>query len=90
MNKAELVAEIAKESGMSKSDSSKVLDATLEAISKALKDRQEVRLVGFGTFTTRERKETMGRNPRTGEGIVIPAAILPVFRPGKLLKEEVS
>ena len=90
MNKTELVAQIAKEAGMSKSDTSKVVDATLEVITSFLKKEEEIRIVGFGTFTTRKRKESVGRNPRTGDEIIIKAATLPVFKPGKLLKEQVD
>ena len=86
MNKAELVAAVADQCGMSKSDVSRVVDATLETITKALKSNDDVRLVGFGTYTVTERSATQGRNPRTGQPIQIPAQKQPKFKPGKALK----
>lgn len=90
MNKSELVAVVAKEAGVARGSASRVIDAMLNAVIETLKEKDEVRIVGFGTFTTRERKETTARNPRTREIITVPASFLPVFRPGKFLKKEVS
>ncbi len=62
----------------------------LESIAGALKDGDEVRLPGFGTFSVRQRKASEGRNPRTGEPIQIPASKLPKFKAGKILKEALN
>ena len=90
MNKSDLITYIAKNAGMSKSDASKFFDTTLSVITDFLKKGEEIRIVGFGTFATRKRKASTGRNPRTGEEIAIPEATVPVFKAGKLLKDEVS
>ncbi len=83
MNKNELVAAVADRCGLSKADVSRAVDATLETIMEALKKKDDVRLVGFGTYTVSERSASEGRNPRTGEPIKIPARKQPKFRPGK-------
>lgn len=91
MNKAELVAQIASKSGLTKVDSTKVLDALLETVKETLIKGEKVQLVGFGTFEVRERKEREGRNPRNPEEIIhIPASKAPVFKAGKTLKEAVN
>lgn len=87
MNKAELVAEIAKNTGLTKVDSDRVVEAFLNAIATTLKKGDDVRLVGFGTFSVSERKATEGRNPRTGETIKIAACKQPKFKAGKVLKD---
>ena len=90
MNKTELVAEIAKHSGLTKTDSEKALNAFVASVEQTLKKGDEVRLVGFGTFTTIKRKAGEGRNPKTGEVIKIKASTLPKFRAGKGLKDAVN
>jgi DNA-binding protein HU-beta len=90
MNKNELIAHVAKESKLTKTDANKAIDAVVETITKALKKGDDVRFTGFGTFTTSNRAATEGRNPRTGQKIKIPAARVPKFRAGKLLKEAVA
>lgn len=90
VNKNDLVSVVADKGGISRSDAGKAVEATLEAITDALKDNDEVRLVGFGTFTVASREATTGRNPRTGETISIPASKSPKFRPGKALKDAVN
>jgi len=90
MNKQELIASVASSSKTSKSDVSKVIDTLLDTITKSLKKGQEVRLTGFGTFTTAKRKATTGRNPRTGQTIKIAASTSPKFRAGKSLKDAVN
>ncbi|MCA3269496.1 MAG: HU family DNA-binding protein [Alphaproteobacteria bacterium] len=90
MNKNELISAISDQSGLSKADSTRALDATLEVISKTLKKGGDVRLVGFGTFLTTKRAATEGRNPRTGQKIKIAASVQPKFRPGKGLKDTVN
>lgn len=90
MNKNELIAQVASGAGLSKADAGRAVDAVTGAISSALAAGQAVRLVGFGTFSVVDRKATMGRNPRTGERIHIPAARRPKFKTGKALKEAVN
>ncbi|MBO4520195.1 MAG: HU family DNA-binding protein [Alphaproteobacteria bacterium] len=90
MNKNDLVAEVAKNTGLSKTDASKSVDALLNAVTGALKKGDEVRLVGFGTFSVAKRAATEGRNPRTGAKIKIPASKQPKFKAGKGLKDAVN
>ena len=90
MNKGDLIANVAKASKLTKVDAERAIDATISAITHSLKKGDEVRLIGFGTFLTRDRKATEGRNPRTGAAIKIPASRRPSFRPGKQLKEAVA
>lgn len=90
MNKNDLVAAVADASGLSKTDAAKAVDATFDAVTEALKGGDEVRLVGFGTFSVSERAASTGRNPRTGETIQIPASKQPKFKAGKGLKDAVN
>ena len=90
MNKNELIASIAAATGLTKTDSTKALDAFINSVAKALKEGKEVRLVGFGTFGVSERAATTGRNPRTGESMTYPACKVPVFKPGKALKDAIK
>ena len=90
MNKAQLVDAIASAADMSKAQATRALDATVEAITKALKRGDSVSLVGFGTWTVKRRQARMGRNPRTGATLQIPAANVPSFRAGKSLKDSVQ
>ena len=90
MNKADLVAKVAELSGLTKADADKVVDATFDAITAALKGGDEVRLVGFGSFSVSQRAASEGRNPRTGEKIQIAASKQPKFSAGKGLKDAVN
>jgi len=90
MNKNELIAEIADHCELTKAKSAEVVDAFIEVVTKSLSKGKEVRLVGFGTFTTVKRKATEGRNPRTGAVIKIAASNQPKFKPGKALKDTVN
>ncbi|MGE5540115.1 MAG: HU family DNA-binding protein [Gemmatimonas sp.] len=90
MNKNDLVAAVASNTGLSKADSTRAVDEVFDVITKSLKKGDEVRLVGFGTFVVSKRAATQGRNPRTGEAIQIPASKLPKFRAGKGLKDAVN
>ena len=90
MNKTDLIAKIAAETGLPKKDSEKALTATLNAITDALKSGDKVQLVGFGVFDVKERSARMGRNPKTKEPIEIPASKAPQFKAGKALKDAVS
>ena len=89
MNKAELVAEIAKATS-TKKEAEAALDAGIAAITKALKKGDSVTLVGFGTFSVSKRKARKGRNPRTGETIKIAAKKVPVFKAGASLRLSVK
>ncbi len=90
MNKTELIDAIAKETGLSKKDAGKSVDAFVTVVSKELKKKGKVQLVGFGTFETSKRAARTGKNPQTGEAIKIPATVAPKFKPGKALKDEVN
>ena len=86
MNKNELVAKLAEETGLTKVDCQKVLESTLDVTRKAIKKGDEVRLVGFGTFIRAKQAARKGRNPQTGEKISIKARWVPRFRAGKDFK----
>ena len=90
MNKSELIDVVADETGLTKADAMKAIDAIFDGITAALKKGSEVRLVNFGTFCVANRKATEGRNPRTGEKIKIPATRVPKFKAGKGLKDAVA
>lgn len=90
VNKNDLVASVADQSGLSRGDAAKAVDAVFESITGSLKSGTEVRLVGFGTFTVSKRAATTGRNPRTGEEIKIPASQQAKFKPGKGLKDALN
>ena len=90
MNKTELVESISKESGLSKKDAAAALDATLNGIKNALAEGDSVSILGFGTFSVKERPERQGRNPATGEAMTIKASKSPVFKAGKALKDAVK
>ena len=90
MNKTELIDAIAKETGLSKKDSEKAVKAFTDAVSKELKKKGKVQLVGFGTFETAKRAARTGKNPQTGDAIKIPAAVVPKFKAGKALKDAVN
>ena len=87
MNKHELVEAISKETKFLKSDTERFLNTFVDTVTKNMKkDKDGVKIVGFGTWKTVRRKERMGRNPQTGQEIKIPARTVPVFRPGQELK----
>ena len=90
MNKSELIEQIAKRSGLPLAGSRKALDALLETVGEALASGDRVQLVGFGTFEVSERAAREGRNPRTGETMVIEASKTPKFKAGKALKDLVN
>ncbi len=90
MNKQDLVATVAKNADISKTKAAEAVDAVIDAIKASLKKGDDVRLVGFGTFSVANRAATTGRNPRTGEPIKIPASKQPKFKAGKDLKESVN
>lgn len=90
MNKNELIDAVAEAAGLSKSDAGRAVDAVVASVTGALKQGDNVTLVGFGSFQVRERAERTGRNPKTGEEITIAAAKNPVFKAGKALKDAVN
>ncbi len=90
MNKNDLVAAVSDDTGLSKADSAKAVDSVFDAITGALQGGDDVRLVGFGTFSVATRAASQGRNPRTGDPIKIPASKQPKFKAGKGLKDAVN
>ncbi|WP_036801403.1 MULTISPECIES: nucleoid-associated protein HU-beta [Photobacterium] len=90
MNKTQLVDKIAENADISKASAGRALDAFIDAVSETLKEGDQVSLVGFGTFSVRERSARTGRNPQTGEEIQIAAAKVPGFKAGKALKDSVN
>ena len=90
MNKAELIDAVAEAADISKASATRALDGALESITQSLKKGDTVTLVGFGTFSVRERAARTGRNPQTGETINIKASKVPGFKPGKALKDAIN
>jgi DNA-binding protein HU-beta len=90
VNKNDLIAKVAADANMTKADAGEAVEAVLNSISGALAGGGEVRLVGFGTFSVAHRAASMGRNPRTGESIAIPASKNPKFKAGKAFKDAVN
>jgi len=90
VNKNDLVAAVADDAGISKADAAKAVDSVLDSVTSALKKGDDVRLVGFGTFSVADRAASEGRNPRTGEKIKIPASKQPKFKAGKGLKDALN
>ena len=90
MTKADIVARIAQTTGMTKADTSEVLDALLEAISAAMGRGEKIEMRGFGIFKVENRKARVARNPKTGEEIRIPPRAVPVFKPSDHLKDRVQ
>ena len=90
MNKNELIAAVAEKAGLSKKDTEAAVNAVVDVIAAALAEGDKVQLVGFGAFEVKTRAERIGRNPKTKEEIKIPASKVPVFKPGKALKDTVS
>ena len=87
MNKTELVAAVAERAEISKKDADSAVNAVIESIIEAVASKDKVQIVGFGTFEARERKEKIGKNPRTGEEIKIAASVVPAFKAGKAFKD---
>lgn len=90
MNKSDLIGSVAEKTDLTKKDAEKAVNAVFQSIEEALTQGDKVQLVGFGTFETKERAARVGRNPRTGDEIQIPATKVPGFKAGKALKESVS
>ncbi|HHQ4716264.1 TPA: nucleoid-associated protein HU-beta [Aeromonas veronii] len=90
MNKSQLIDKIADGADISKAAAGRALDAFIDAVGEALKEGDQVALVGFGTFAVRERAARSGRNPQTGATIGIAAGKVPAFKAGKALKDAVN
>lgn len=90
MNKSELIEAVAQSADISKAAAGRAVDGIVEAITAALKEGDQVTLVGFGTFAVRERAARSGRNPRTGQPLNIAASKVPAFKAGKALKDAVQ
>ena len=90
MNKAELIAAVAAQTGETKKSAEATINAFVDTVTKSLKKGDKVQLVGFGSFEVRKRAARKGRNPQTKEEIKIPASKAPVFKAGKALKEVVN
>lgn len=90
MNKNDIIHAVAEQSGLSKANAARAVDALLEAISVELVKGGSVQLIGFGTFAVQQRAARTGRNPKTGAELAIPAHAAPVFKPGQKLKEAVQ
>ena len=90
MNKAEIAGCVAGRTGLGKSTAAAAVNTVFDAISEALAAGEDVRIAGFGTFTTRIRSARTGRNPRTGETLLFPASTTPVFKPGTVLRNSVK
>ena len=90
MNKVETAERLAARTGMNKGAAKSAVDGVFEVIGQALVNGEEARVLGFGTFGTRNRPARTGRNPRTGESVSIAASTAPVFKPGKTLKDAVG
>jgi DNA-binding protein HU-beta len=87
VNKSQLIEKIAEGADISKASAGRALDSFIESVTGALKDGDSVALVGFGTFSVRDRAARTGRNPQTGATIEIAAAKVPAFKAGKALKD---
>ena len=90
MKKTELIAAVAEQSGLSKKDAEKALNATIDTIIKAVAEGDKIQLTGFGTFEQRQRNARTGCDPRTGNTIEIPASKVPAFKAGKGFKDIVK
>jgi len=90
MNKGELIEAIANETSSTKADAGRAIDATIDAVTKALKKGDTVTLIGFGTFKVSKRAARTGRNPQTGAELKIPARNAPSFKAGAALKAAVN
>lgn len=90
MNKNDLIGVVADKASVTKAQAGDAVDAVFEAITGTLKKGEEVRLVGFGTFSVSKRKASVGRNPATGAEINIPASNQAKFKPGKGLKDSIN
>lgn len=90
MNKGELIDAVAAAADLSKADATKAVEAFVDSVTRALKNGEQVSIVGFGSFSVKDRAARQGRNPKTGETINIKASRVPGFKAGKALKDAVN
>ncbi len=90
MNTTDLINFVAEETGFTKTDTKKMVQALFQQLANGLKKNEEIRVSGFGTFYPKKREKTQGRNPQTGAPITIPAALQAKFRPSKELKDTMN
>lgn len=90
MKKTDFITLVAGKAEMTKKDAENALDAVLESIEEVLIARDKLQLIGFGSFETKDRPERTVRNPKTGESMIVAASTVPVFKPGKQLKDKVN
>jgi len=90
MTKAELVDEVARQADLTRKHSEVIVDAVFSSIVDALTQGDKIELRGFGSFRVRRRGSRTGRNPKTGQGVVVPAKKVPYFKPGKELRELIN
>ncbi len=90
MTKAELVDEVGRQASLTRKHSEVIVDAVFSSILEALQRGDKIELRGFGSFRIRKRGSRTGRNPKTGEGVVVPAKRVPYFKPGKELRELIN
>ncbi len=89
MTKADLVEQVSTETGISKNHTALIVDGLLDAVCRALSEGRHIEVRGFGTFKVRERRARRARNPRSGSEVMVPAKLVPVFKPSKELKAQV-
>lgn len=89
MTKADLVEQISAQTGVSKNHTALIVDGVLDSLCRALSEGRHVEIRGFGTFKVRERRARRARNPRSGSEVMVPAKLVPVFKPSKELKAQV-
>ncbi len=90
MTKADLIEEVSRAVEMSRKDSEVIVETVFESIVKTLRSGDKIEIRGFGSFRTRERKSRVGRNPKTGARVEVPAKKIPYFKPSKELKDVVN
>ena len=90
MTKADLIEEVSRAVEMSRKDSEVIVETVFDSILKSLRSGDKIEIRGFGSFRTRERKSRIGRNPKTGERVEVPAKKIPYFKPSKELKDTVN
>src|SRR3954470_17957590 len=90
MTKADLVEEVAKVTELTRKDSEVIVDTMFESVIKALKTGDKLEVRGFGSFRVRQRNARVGRNPKTGEKVEVPAKRVPYFKPSKELKDLIN
>lgn len=90
MTKVDLINYVAEKAGLSKADATRALDAAMEGVKEGLKKEKSVKLTGFCTFTAKKKDAKMGRNPRTGEAVQIPARVAVSIKAGSKLKDALN